>query len=256
MTSILVRPEDRLDGVLNFSTWKVRVMNILEEHDLDQFVANELEIPTSAAGRSTFKKNQAKAKRIIFDSVKDSIMTVLTLLTIAKECFDTLTNLYEKKIPSQKRVLKTKLRYLKMEKGESISEFFTKISQIRDQLQVAGVKVDEDHVIQTVFDGLPSSWETFLSSVTRRENQPDFESLWHDCLQEEGCIQNKSGPPKEDHVALAARFSKRKRFFTPRKFEKDKTSAGYKGKKFDVSRVRCFSCQKLGYFAKDCRSKK
>ena len=114
MTSISVRHEDMLDGVLNISTWKVRIMNILEEHDLDQFVTSELEIPTSAAGRSAFKKNQAKAKRIIFDSVKDSIMTVLTPLTIAKACFDTLTNLYEKKIPSKKRVLKTKLRFPKM----------------------------------------------------------------------------------------------------------------------------------------------
>ena len=35
MTSISVRPEDRVDGVSNFSTWKVRIMNILEEHDLD-----------------------------------------------------------------------------------------------------------------------------------------------------------------------------------------------------------------------------
>lgn len=55
-------------------------------------------------------------------------MTVLTPLTTTKECFDTLTNLYEKKIPNQKRVLKTKLRFLKMEKGETISEFSTKIS--------------------------------------------------------------------------------------------------------------------------------
>ena len=132
MTSISVRPEDRLDGVSNFSTWKVRIMNILEEHDLDQFVTSEVDAPTTVTGRSAFKRNQAKTKRIIFDSVKDSIMTVLTPLTTIKECFDTLTNLYEKKIPSQKRDLKIRLRFLKMEKGETISEFFTKISQIRD----------------------------------------------------------------------------------------------------------------------------
>ena len=134
MTSILVRPKDRLDGVSKFSTWKVIIMNILEEHDLDQFVTSEVDAPTIVAGRSNFKRNQAKAKRIIFNSVKDSIMTILTPLTTTKECFDTLTNLYEKKIPSQKRVLKTKLRFLKMEKRETISEVFTKISQIRDQL--------------------------------------------------------------------------------------------------------------------------
>ena len=67
MTSISVRPEDRLDGVSNFSPWKVRIMNILEEHDLDQFVTSEVDAPTTVVGRSAFKRNQAKAKRIIFD---------------------------------------------------------------------------------------------------------------------------------------------------------------------------------------------
>jgi hypothetical protein len=47
--------------------------------------------------------------RIIFDSVKDNIMPVIAPLKTAKECFDTLSNLYEKKAPSQKRVLKNKL---------------------------------------------------------------------------------------------------------------------------------------------------
>jgi hypothetical protein len=63
------------------------------------------------------------------------------------------------KAPNQKRVLKAKLKYIKLEKGESISSFFSKISQIRDQLLVVGVKVDDDDLVQAVFDGLPSSWE-------------------------------------------------------------------------------------------------
>jgi hypothetical protein len=36
---------------------------------------------------------------------------------------DTLVNLYEKQGPSQKRTLKHKLKYLKMEKGESMASF-------------------------------------------------------------------------------------------------------------------------------------
>jgi hypothetical protein len=81
----------------------------LEEYDLDNFVTSTVEEPTSNAGRITFKKNQARAKRIIFDSVKDNIMLIISHMKNAKECFDTLSNLHEKKVPSQKMVLKNKL---------------------------------------------------------------------------------------------------------------------------------------------------
>jgi hypothetical protein len=109
MSSISVRPEDKLEGASNFNVWKAKVMNILEEYDLDNLVPSTVEEPTSNAGRTTFKKNQARAKRIIFDSFKDNIMPVIAPLKTAKECFDTLFNLYEKKVPGQKRVLKNKL---------------------------------------------------------------------------------------------------------------------------------------------------
>jgi hypothetical protein len=71
----------------------------------------------------TFSKRQAKAKRIIFDSVKDNITYAMTSLMTAKDCMDTLVNLYEKHAPSQKRTLKNKLKYLKMERGESVVSF-------------------------------------------------------------------------------------------------------------------------------------
>jgi hypothetical protein len=71
MTSISVNVEDRLEGASNFNIWKVRVLNIVEENDLDSFVASVVEEPNSNAGRASFKKNQTKAKRIIFYSVKD-----------------------------------------------------------------------------------------------------------------------------------------------------------------------------------------
>jgi hypothetical protein len=95
---------------------------------LDSVVTSVVEEPNSNVGRANFKKNQAKAKQIIFDSMKDSIMPVIAPLKTTKECFDTLTNMYEKKAPSQKRVLKNRLRTLKMEKDDTIASFFTKIS--------------------------------------------------------------------------------------------------------------------------------
>ena len=94
MASISTPLEDRLEGTFNFSTWKERVINILEEHDIDSFVTSMIEEPTTISGRTNYKKNQAKEKRIIYDFMKDNLMLVITPLKMEKECFDTPKNIY------------------------------------------------------------------------------------------------------------------------------------------------------------------
>ena len=105
----------------------VRDINILKEHDLDYFVTTVIEESTKNEGRTDYKKNQAKEKRIIYDSMKDNLMSVITPLKKTMECFDTLANIYEK-APTQKRALKNNLCNMKMERDETIDSFFTNIS--------------------------------------------------------------------------------------------------------------------------------
>jgi hypothetical protein len=177
----------------------------------------------------------------------------MTLLMNAKDCMDTLVNLYEKQGPNQKRTLKHKLKYLNMEKGESVAYFCSKIAQIRDQLLVTGVTVDDDDLVHAIFDGLPSSWETFLSNVSGREIQTMFERLWHDCLQEESRTTTRREPTKEEHSALASRFKgKKKDTFQNDSKRKPNTKGTFKGKSIDTSKIKCFSCNKLAHFSKEC----
>jgi hypothetical protein len=37
-SSFSVRVEDRLEGASNFNVWKLRITNILQEHDLEKYV--------------------------------------------------------------------------------------------------------------------------------------------------------------------------------------------------------------------------
>jgi L-lactate utilization protein LutB len=95
-SSISVRVKDRLEGAANFNVRKLHITNILQEHDLEQYLTIMVDEPTTNAGRVYFRKSQAKAKRIIFDLVKESIMPTMTSLMTAKDFMDTLVNLYEK----------------------------------------------------------------------------------------------------------------------------------------------------------------
>jgi hypothetical protein len=49
MASSLVKEEGTFEGASNFSAWKARVFNILEEGDLDELVTRVMEEPTSNA---------------------------------------------------------------------------------------------------------------------------------------------------------------------------------------------------------------
>jgi len=117
-----LRAEDRLDGALNFISWKIRINNILEENDLDDYVNNVIAAPSDDVEKATHKKNQAKAKGILIDSVKDHFLPHISQKKTANEIYDSLTNLFERK-----RALQLQLRNLKMTKDDTITTFFMKI---------------------------------------------------------------------------------------------------------------------------------
>jgi hypothetical protein len=180
-------------------------------------------------------------------------MPAMTSLMTAKDCMDTFVNLYEKQAPSQKRTLKHKINYFKMDKGESMASFYSRIAQMRDYLLVTGVIVDNDDLVEAIFDGLPSSWETFLSSVSGREIQPKFERLLNDCLQEESRRATRSEPTKQEHSSLASIFKgKKKGTFQKGSQWKPNIKGTFKVNNIDTSKIKCFSCNKLGHFSKDC----
>jgi hypothetical protein len=118
-----LRAEDRLDGAMNFRSWKIRINNILEENDLDDYVKNEIVAPTDDAGKATYKKNLAKEKGILIDSVKDHLLPHISQKKTTKEIYDSLTSLFETKNPSRKRALQSQLRNLKMTKDDTITPF-------------------------------------------------------------------------------------------------------------------------------------
>lgn len=122
-----LRVEDRLDCALNFRVWKTKVLNILEENDLEEYVNRVILKPTYNNGKENHKKNQAKEKRILIDSVKYHLIPHISQLKIAKEEYDALTYLFEMNNPRRKRALRRKLRDIKMMKVDTVTTFFMKI---------------------------------------------------------------------------------------------------------------------------------
>jgi len=66
-------------------------------------------------------------------------------------------------------------------------------------------------------------------------------------------IATRSEPTKEENSYLASRFKENKKgTFYKGSQRKPNTKGTFKGKNIDTSKIKCFSCNKLGHFAKDC----
>ena len=77
MATPTVKLEHMLHGSSNFAAWKARITNTFVEFDLDKIVTRNLEEPTDVTARAAYKKKQAKAKRLIFESIKDNMMPLV-----------------------------------------------------------------------------------------------------------------------------------------------------------------------------------
>ena len=89
-----MKVEYRLDGDTNFISWKPRVLLILEENDLLKFVNEKGPEPKAEEAKSQWRKGDAKARRILVDSVKHHLVSQISEKTTARKMFKTLNKLF------------------------------------------------------------------------------------------------------------------------------------------------------------------
>ena len=203
-----LRFEDRLDGVSNYLQWKVRLTAILKENKIWQHVSTTIHVPVDPIALDLYEVKEAKAQRIILDGVKDHLIPHLAKRKIAKEMWDTLQNLFEAKNENRKMALRDKLHSIKMEKGDSVSVYLTKLTQIKDELATVGETLPESELVRIALNGFTDEWSVFVKCIVGREKLPSWSRLWDDFTQEEireGMRKNGETRNMEEDVALASR---------------------------------------------------
>jgi hypothetical protein len=123
---------DKLEGVENFCAWKYRIGLVLEENELAQFVKGEILEPDDVVEKAKLQKDTIRAKRIIAYSIKDHMIPYVSFKKTLKEMFDALTKLCEGKNRNRKMNLRTQLKNTMMQKGETIQEYFSRISKFKE----------------------------------------------------------------------------------------------------------------------------
>jgi hypothetical protein len=138
--------------------------------------------------------------------------------------------------------LMEKLHSTKMARGEGVTFYLTRLTQIRDELAEAGDTIPEEELVRIAFNGFGKQWDVFFNCVVGKAMMPTWERLWDDFTQEEiwegsQCGEQKKKSEDEDNLALETKGKEKSK-----KSSAEGTSSrqGSK-KKFDTSknRVHC-----------------
>jgi hypothetical protein len=108
-----------------------------------------------------------------------------------KEMFYSLANMYEGNNINWKMNLRTQLKSTRMQKGETIQEYLSRISQFMEQLEAIGDTLDEYELIMTSLNGLTIPCNAFIQTICARKEKLHFDSLWEECVQEEARVANR-----------------------------------------------------------------
>jgi hypothetical protein len=189
--------------------------------------------------------------------------------------FDSLAKLYEGKNINRKMNLRTQLKNTRMQKGETIQEHFSRISQFKEKLESIGDTIDKDELIMMALNGLTRPWDAFIQTICARKEKLQFDSLWEECIQEELRVANREALlSRDEYQALATntKGGRKKSYFQkethkeshpqnkfihkesqPRRFQK--FQKGQRREKH-FSSYQCYHCDKMGHIAKHCPARR
>ena len=64
--------------------------------------------------------------------------------------------------------LRKQLKNLKIQNAKTIQSYFTRVSQIKEQLEVVEEEVENAEVVIATLNGLPGSWDSFMRGMCAR----------------------------------------------------------------------------------------
>ena len=150
--------------------------------------------------------------------------------------------------------MRNHIKSVKAQNLETMQSYFTRVAQIKEQLESIGDMVEEEEIVMTTLNGLPRDWESFIRGIYSRRRLTKFRQLWEECLQEEERIVAREEKLNENEdqaleIHTKGKNKRKSHDHTPRKAQ------GFKKSKKDFSNYEFFSCHKMGHIAINCPMK-
>lgn len=243
----------------NFVSWKFRMMTLLEEHDLVECIEVEIEdvdelkvedddsavvIQQKQKAYAERQKKDKKCKSVIVSRIHDDQLELLHGKSSAKQMWDTLVRIFERKSVAKRMQLNRELFELR-HSGGPLQDYFVKYDRLIRLFRNAGGKIDDVDVVCRLLLSLGSEYDAVVTSIeSQPEEQITMEFVKCRLLDEE--IKRKSMAASDvcgDQNESAA-FS-----------SSGKAAARHISKPKQKRVWKCFGCQKEGHKIANCPDK-
>lgn len=135
--------EDTFEGLSNYSPWKERIKLDLQANRIWEFAKKAIKHPTNPKELEVYEELDMKARFIILDGMKGSLIPHLSRKNTALEMCVALQNLFQKKNKNWVLVLEDKLKSTKNIQGEGVTSYLTRSSEFKDELSVVSVTISD-----------------------------------------------------------------------------------------------------------------
>lgn len=165
--------DDRLFSIqkfngTNWGSWSDNLRNVLaiKEPDAWNMILNGVPVTgTPPAISAVDAKMGAKALGFIYLTCEVAIQSELSGVTCPKVAYDKLKNTYQSSLTVRLFQLEEQWDNLEKAPKESLDQYYARITNLRLQLQDAGIKKSELSVVNTMLRGLPKAYNTLKTVI-------------------------------------------------------------------------------------------
>jgi transposase InsO family protein len=195
---------------------------------------------TSSSGEAQAEEGQAvdpatdaQAKAVIALCVQDHLLVTVDKAASAKAAWADLQAIFQSKSVAQLQRTRRDFNSLKLQSGESITDYVARAQTLRSRLVIAGQECDDDTFILTILDGLPRDYFPVVTIIESASKLPDLAEVQGQLLRAE----EKLARERTQRASNSSRGNQ-DTAFVARSNDRE-----------------CFYCHKKGHFKRECRKR-
>ena len=286
----------------NYDNWSIKMKALLGAHDVWEVVEkgyteSEDESTLSQTQKDSLKdsrKRDKKALYLIYQALDDDGFEKISSAKSAKEAWNKLQTSCKgseqvKKVRLQ--ILRGEFESLHMKASESISDYFTRVLTVSNQLKRNGETLEDTRIMEKILRSLDSKFEYIvvtieetkdLTTMTIEQLQGSLQAYEEKHKRKQGINEQllKSQLKEKEEIQRHERYQRGRGRGRSRgrgtgrgrgrgwnynnnnsnnSYERGENSTRGRGRansntRYEKSQVQCYNCQKFGHYASECRT--